>query len=377
MRRAALAGVVLCACRAPAPAPPWPTETELSVSGDPACATFARPCNHAIHMAVRQRGGAWEVLPQPLVRSGSVPDGMVVPTEHDGQTWDVLWVTYVDENPANRTSPEQEHVVSVATLAWPTGSVTTAAQARRVLTGDGWGFARTNLAEINPTAVDPDREVIDGPGGRRHYLIAVDLVVEPPAGADPRGVSPAPPIVYESRDGLHFTELGRVALDAPDGFGTDPDFFPLGWSADYPAVLPADYAPGGSGRWAVWASNGPRLRGFQGELTALAPSFVLPADGSVSNTTLREGRVLTYAHRTRESRLDLPADAVLHEVFPDGSFRTAVALSPEAHPATRRGVWSPSVVPLSGDVDLLLFHTYLRGPEELSPLPPGAPGSLR
>lgn len=326
-------------------------------------------------MAVRAVGEDWQVLSRPLAQSASVPDGIVVPTEHAGELWDVLWVTYIDENPANRTAEGQDHVVSVATLAWKQGTVTSPEAAQAVLEGPGWSFQRTNLAALNPTAVDPDRVVVDTARGRRHYLLAVDLVVDAPGGPQPGGVSPAPPILYESTDGLSFSEVQRLAVDAPQGFGTDPDFFPLGWTGAYPAVLPASYAPGGSGRWGAWASNGPRLHGFQGDLRALRRTFELGTDGSVSSTTLREGRILTYAHRTREARLDLPADAVLHEVFPDGRFATRIALPGGGPGPTANGVWSPTVVPLSDGVELMLFHTYRRMTPARGHLPPGAPGS--
>lgn len=356
-------------------APPWPTGGVLDRHGDTHCTTFARPCNHAIHMAVRDLGGEWEVLPAPLVQSGSVPDGIVVPTDHEGEEWEVLWITYIDENPGNRTREGQDHVVSVATLAWRKGSVRSSADARTLLEGEGWSFDRTNLADVNPTAVDPDRVVIDTPRGRRHYLVAVDLVVEAPAAPGQGGVSPAPPLLYESVDGLTFANAQRLIVDAPQGFGTDPDFFPLGWTEAYPAVLPSAYAPGGEGRWGAWASNGPRLHGFQGDLRALRRTFELGTDGSVSSTTLRDGHLFTYAHRTREARLDLPADAVLHQVFPDGSFSTRVSLAGGGSGPTANGVWSPTVLPLAEGVELMLFHTYRRLTPAQGHLPPGAPGS--
>ena len=42
-------------------------------------------------------------------------------------------MTYIDENPDNRTAEGQEHVVSVATLGWPRGAVSSAAEARALL----------------------------------------------------------------------------------------------------------------------------------------------------------------------------------------------------------------------------------------------------
>ena len=99
VRLSIVAGLILsCGGGDPAPppplqAPPWPIGGVLERDGVAHCEEFARPCNHAVYLAVRDRGGAWQVLAEPLAQSASVPDAVVVPTEHEGVLWDVLWAS--------------------------------------------------------------------------------------------------------------------------------------------------------------------------------------------------------------------------------------------------------------------------------------------
>lgn len=348
--------------------PPWPTSSDpdMSRGGPSDCAVLLEPCNHEVRLAVGDGAGTWIGVPTALAEPASVPHAMVV--DH-GERWRSLWITYVDTYP-DHINPDAPNVLSTAILAFTDRQAASPEAFAELLDGSGeqqWAFKATNTWELGDPMVDADREMFsDSPivtdfADVQHAMLVIDLDFETREdGLDNRM------FVLGSDDGFTFEKVSELVFD---DIGTDPDCFPLDHTddaavADYPAVLPPAWAPGGTGGWGCNVSGLRQFYRTDGDLLGQTPSGPLVEGITVTSAVASRGRSVVWGH-------DMPPDGSGGE-GPGNLMRTVevrageftdpeLVIEAAELPEGALGIQAPTVLPIGEGVELLVLHT-LRTP---------------
>jgi hypothetical protein len=348
---------------------PWPAESDdLGPGGDMDCTNLLTPCNHVVRLAVGDGSGTWTLVPTPVASRASVPDAMIVDHgELEGQRWRSLWLTFVDVYPDHiPAEADAENILSVAILPFPDSLADTPSELLETLdTGGpvGWIRKRTDTWKLGYRIVDPDREMFaDTPEVAeltdvQHAMLVIDLDLSSEPGTAENKL-----YLLESTDGFSFdftaeVEMGRV--------GTDPDCYPLQTPiADYPAVVPTDWAPGGPGEWGCNVSGYQEFSRYEGSLFEQVGTGVRASGVTVTSTTATDGQRTVWGHvDAAESANPGQADLVRTLEDSDGTYTTAeLVLDSDDLPGAERGIHAPTVLHVAEGVELLVFHSYIDDP---------------
>jgi hypothetical protein len=334
---------------------PWPTVGDGTVViGAIPCSDNSMPCNHAVRIVVRGEGGSWTSVTGYIAEGASVPQITAVDYgEGPSGPRLGLWLTWVDVRPDNLPEGEENTLTTGFILLegeeLSDAGLTVSALADR----SRWVFLATDAYALGERVVDPDRILIeDGAGGFRHYLVAEDM--GPPGPSSTRSM-----VFAQSVDGVHFEWLGVVEFDR---IVTDPDCSPVDWSGEFPASLPAEFGPDGSGRWRCFVSDGGGLQLYEGGLWGWTYGGNIPMAPRVSATVQHEGEVWIYGHEFDFSDGLSRAKAIRAPLVDGVIGANEMVLGPRDLPATSGGVFAPSLVHTGGGVEILSFHTQIESP---------------
>lgn len=338
----------------PLPEGPWPSTSTAEAFGQEDCVPTVDPCFHRVRLAGREVGGEWTVFDGDLVWRASVPNLFLIDHgEVEGIPMASLWVTYVDTFSENVPNDEVVSVLSVATLAFPTAEATDLESLRAAVEGRGrasWRYNTTNSASLGEYLFDPEREVFETSTGLLHTLMVLDPDLDGDEDFHQRS------LILESADGLNFTLRHEILVD--DAL-VDPDLVPLGFDGLYPAVLPEDWAPGGTGQWAAHRSGGGMVGRLMGDLLALEDTNETLYGAAVPSSTLRDGVVTVYGHAADEEHSSTSSARLVSSTY-DMSFGALTEeLAPTAETDTEGGVYAPSIVPVGDNLELMVFHTWM------------------
>ena len=322
-------------------------------------------------MLVVGRDGAWEVVQTPLAQHASVPDAVLV--DHGvlgGQRWLELRVAYVDAYQGDMTDGRFEWL-GLASLAFPASALAPPADLAALFAGEAgypWVYVPPVIDGYDGRPVDPNLEVFaDEDGALTWALIAVDVAGEDDAGAP----LPGPILAATSADGVNFGEPTTFFDNVKMAYsGTDPDPFPLDWAGDYPAALPVALAPWAGARWGLHLS-GPTLGLFVGGADDWTPVGEVGGEAFVSTTSVVDGERLVYATAYADDPEDpTPPSVVVRFRFDEaGAYsEPEVVLDRDIDPLLRRGVGSPTLIPLpepAGGAALLVVQSAISSSREL------------
>lgn len=348
---------------------PWPAESDdLGPGGDMPCDNMLSPCNHQVRLAVGDGSGTWTLVPTPVATRASVPDAMLV--DHgiiEGQRWRSLWLSFVDVYPGHiPAEADVENLISVAIVPFPSTLSDTPAELVETLDSGGpvgWIRKRTDTWKFGYRIVDPDREmfsassVVTDLSDVEHAMLAIDLDLDSEPGSADNKL-----YLLESEDGFTYdftaqVEMGRV--------GTDPDCYPLQDPiADYPGVVPLDWAPDGPGTWGCNVSGYQEFSRYEGTLFAQDSTDERVSGVTVTTTTATDGTRTVWGHiDAAEPTSAGQADLVRAVQNADGTFRTAeLVLDSDDLAGAELGIHAPTVLSIADGVELLVFHTYITAP---------------
>jgi hypothetical protein len=218
-----------------------------------------------------------------------------------------------------------------------------------------WSFLRTDAWRFGDRVVDPQRLLFEVDGRIEHVLIAEDM--GPPGPPQPRTI-----FALHSEDGLHFNWSGVIS---EGDLSTDPDCFPLGWAGSWPALLPADWLPGGSGEWGCLLSGASEVSLVEGHLGRLMARTERGISGiSVTATTWNAGKLAVWGHE----RVSVDRAAVSQAIVAYGDPGDVLSVGPVELAVSPRelldfhaGVFAPNLLELPG-ADLLVYFTQIEVP---------------